>query len=309
MPSAIEVQRPASPVMFDIQHRDKFSSTQVQAAVVEIKQVHDEFLVPSRQRIVPGSYNIPIGVFPPLPWSFPDAHLVSSMLVERLNKSLKEGDAPALKALFHENSYWRDHLCLTWDLRTLKGRDKIADFVVNSSKCVSIEIDTSTPLRAPKHGPIDGLYSPASNASGIEFFVKVATNVGTGRGVAKLAEIQGQWKFFTLFTTLETLNGHEELVNERRPLGANHGEHVGRQNWQDKRQIDIQFRDREPAVLIVGKSCLYPTFDEIKKIWKVPYTRLTFRPRRWSKRAHSSRETKGTQRRHPGHRSRRSRGR
>ena len=192
--------------------------------------------------------------------------MVASILIERLNKSLEESDAPAIKDLFHENSYWRDHLCLTWDLRTLKGRDKIAQFVVNSSKGVSIEIDNSTPLRSPKHGPIDGLYSPASNASGIEVFVKVGTKVGAGRGVAKLAEVQGQWKFFTLFITLERLHGHEELLNERRPHGANHGEHVGRQNWQDKRQIDIQFRERDPAVLIVGKSCLYSILNEIEKI-------------------------------------------
>lgn len=252
MPAAIEVQRFSLPGAFDTQHRDQLSPTQVKAAaVVEIQQVED--IVPSGSRIVPGSYNIPLGVFPPPNWSFPDPQMVASKLVERLNKSLKEKDASAIEVLFHENSYWRDHLCLTWDLRTLKGHNKIAQFVANSQESVSIEVDASTTLRAPKHGPIDGLYGPASNASGIEFFVKVTTKAGAGRGVAKLAEVQGQWKFFTLFTTLEKLHGHEEMLNENRPNGAEHGEYVGRQNWQDKRQAAVEFREREPAVLIVGK--------------------------------------------------------
>lgn len=253
MPAAIEVQPYPHPVAFNVQHRDQPSPTEAKAVAVRIKQLDDD--VPSSTKIVPGSYNIPLGVFPPLPWSFPDANLVASKLVERLNKSLKERDAPAIELLFHENSYWRDHLCLTWDLRTLKGRDKIGHFVANSpdSECVSMEVDTSTPLRAPKHGPIDGLYGPASEASGIEFFVKVVTKAGAGRGVAKVAEVLGQWKFFTLFTTLEQLHDHEELLNERRPNGAEHGEHLGRQNWQDKRRVDVEFREREPAVLIVGK--------------------------------------------------------
>lgn len=251
MPSAVETQQFARPGVFDDQHRDQLNLKQAKAIAVEIKQPDDD--VPPKQKIVPGSYNIPLGVFPPSPQSFPDAHVVASKLVERLNKALEEKDVPAIEILFHENSYWRDHLCLSWDLRTLKGRDKIVHFVINSPECVSIEIDTSTPLRAPKHGPIDGLYGSASDASGIEFFVEVATKAGAGRGVAKLAEVEGQWKFFTMFTTLEKLHGHEELLNERRPNGAEHGEHVGRQNWQDRRQAAVEFRERDPAVLIVGK--------------------------------------------------------
>lgn len=251
MTSAVEIHQFVRPAAFDVQDHSQLNHlTHVKEAAVKIEQLD---LVPSKNRIVPGSCNIPIGVFPPLPWSFPDARVVASKLVERLNKSLEEKDVSSIGALFHENSYWRDHLCLTWDLRTLKGRGKIADFVANSPGTVSIEVDASTPLRAPKHGPIDGVYGPASTASGIEFFVKVATKTGAGRGVAKLAEVKGQWKFFTLFTTLEQLRGHEELINDRRPNGAVHGAKVGRQNWKDSRQAAVEFRERQPAVLIVGK--------------------------------------------------------
>lgn len=153
---------------------------------------------------MPGSHKLPFGIFPPSSQSPVDAGEVSSRLMEALNNAIKARDVPAIKALFHDNSYWRDHLCLSWDLRTFKGSDKISDFVANSpTNLNSLDIDWSSDLRSPKQGPIDGLYGPASEVSGIEFFVKVSTDVGSGRGVVKLAEVDGQWKFFTVFTTLK----------------------------------------------------------------------------------------------------------
>jgi hypothetical protein len=50
------------------------------------------------------------------------------------------------------------------------------------------------------------------------------------------------------------LHGHEETLNENRPNGAMHGAHVGRTNWQDRRNADVDFEGKDPAVLIVGKS-------------------------------------------------------
>lgn len=83
--------------------------------------------------------------------------------MEYLNKAIQARDVPSIRALFHENSYWRDHLCLSWDLRTIKGSDNISVFVANSSMTLeSLEINYSSELRAPKQGPIDGLCGPAS---------------------------------------------------------------------------------------------------------------------------------------------------
>ena len=253
MPAAAEIQRVAGPLDFDVQHRTQLNpTTHAKTVALEVKNLPADAHVPSSQKIVPGSYKIPAGVFPQSPWSFPDANVVASKLVERLNKALKEKVADNIGVLFHENSYWRDHLCFTWDLRTLKEPEGISHFVSHSSESVSIAIDASTPFRAPKYGPLDGLSGESSNSSGILFFVNVTTKAGAGRGVAKLAEVQGQWKFFTIFTTLEKLHGHEEHLGKRRPNGAHHGAHVGRQNWKDRRDAAVEFQEREPAVLIVG---------------------------------------------------------
>ncbi|KAF4997588.1 hypothetical protein FDECE_12044 [Fusarium decemcellulare] len=206
----------------------------------------------SKDRIVPGSFKLPSGVFPPSSTSLVDPDEVSSLLVQQLNKAIQSNDKQAIGQVFHENSYWRDHLCLGWDLRTLKSRERIAQYVVDSINLTSIDIDRTTTFRAPKHGPIDGIYGAASSVSGIEFFINVDTKVGSGRGVIKLAEVDGQWKIFTVFSTLQELKNHEERVGHRRPNGAAHGEHIGRQNWQDRRNISKEYENHEPTVLIVG---------------------------------------------------------
>ena len=38
-------------------------------------------------------------------------------------KSLAHPNDTALKALFHHDSYWRDVLALTWNIRTVTGAD------------------------------------------------------------------------------------------------------------------------------------------------------------------------------------------
>ncbi len=43
----------------------------------------------------------------------------------RLERALSEPDSGLLKTLFHRDSYWRDVLALTWDIKTVEGLDAI----------------------------------------------------------------------------------------------------------------------------------------------------------------------------------------
>src|SRR5206468_1989585 len=43
----------------------------------------------------------------------------------RFERALGHSGAAALKPLFHAESYWRDVLALTWDIRTIKGAEAI----------------------------------------------------------------------------------------------------------------------------------------------------------------------------------------
>lgn len=48
------------------------------------------------------------------------------------------------------------------------------------------------------------------------------------------------------------MKGHEEFSGQRRPLGAEHGEHSSALNWLDKRKEKVKFDETDPKVLIVG---------------------------------------------------------
>lgn len=80
----------------------------------------------SSERPETGSVNIPVGVFPASSKSDSvDAHRVANEIVTRFNDALAKRDHAAIADLFcKDNSYWRDHLAMTWDLRTAKGSCK-----------------------------------------------------------------------------------------------------------------------------------------------------------------------------------------
>jgi hypothetical protein len=208
---------------------------------------------PSKDRIEPGSCYIPVGKFPQTASSTSiDAAKVASEVVDRLNNALKQKDYKAISALFLEDGYWKDHLGLSWDYHTIKGRENIARFLEQSPRLGRIDIDQSSPFRAPHVGPIDAF----GEVTGVEFFTTFVNDVGHGRGIVRMAEKDRVWRIFTIFTTLQELEGHEEAVNARRPLGVQHGAQLGRQNWQDRRISDSEFEGKSPVVMVVGTSLL-----------------------------------------------------
>ncbi|GFF93610.1 probable indole-3-pyruvate monooxygenase YUCCA11 [Aspergillus udagawae] len=204
---------------------------------------------PSKDRIEPGSFNVPVGKFPKTASSTSiDAAKVASEVIDRLNGALNQKNYKAVSDLFLEDGYWRDHLGLSWDYRTVKGSENIARFLEDSARLAQIDIDQSSPFRAPHVGPIDAF----GEVTGVEFFTTFANDAGHGRGVVRLAEKDGVWKIFTVFTTLQELKGHEEAVNTRRPLGVQHGAQPGKRNWQDRRTSDFEFEGKNPVVLVIG---------------------------------------------------------
>ncbi|KAI0006773.1 hypothetical protein F4779DRAFT_594961 [Xylariaceae sp. FL0662B] len=204
---------------------------------------------PSSQRVVPGSVNTPLAKWPvTTPDKSVDATTVASNVIDTLNKGLEQHDHKAIADLFLENGYWRDHLTLTWDLRTVKGRKKITSFLDNGHNLVKVDIDHSPPNHGPKIVPmrLDG------SVEGILFFVIVTTKYGSGRGVARLIQDKGEWKIWTLLTSLDELRGHEEPLGPKRGSGVQHGAQFERKNWLDRRTEETNFENADPDVLIIG---------------------------------------------------------
>jgi hypothetical protein len=204
----------------------------------------------SRERVETGSINLPVGKFPKTleDVSSLDARLVSDNLVRNFNDALFRLDYRRIGLLFLEGGYWRDHLAICWDLHTLKGRENISKYLTTGNRLLSLEIDESSAFRAPRIGPLDGV----GDSEGIQFFIRFSTITGSGRGVVRLVYSAGAWQILSLFTALQTLIGCEEPLGSHRPRGSDHQTTPGAQNWQDKRNAQQNFTERDPTVLIIG---------------------------------------------------------
>lgn len=227
---------------------------------------------PPYNRVETGSVNLPIADFSAVPTSKTvDPISVCKDWTSSFNAALESKDYTKLSDLFLEESYWRDHLSFAWNFTTLHGPSKIAEFFTNHKdgcRLRSVEVDESSPFRAPHINPA---FDGAGNISGVESFLTIETDVGNGLGLVRLVEHQGNWKVFTLFTSMRELRGHEEMVNGRRPQGVDHGGKPGRMNWRERRIASANYEDVEPDVLILG----LPTF--LQNAQDLPFSVISFK--------------------------------
>ena len=56
------------------------------------------------------------------------AHAVDQWLAS-FDEALTAGDSAAAAALFHEDSFWRDLVAFTWNLKTVEGPDERRDML------------------------------------------------------------------------------------------------------------------------------------------------------------------------------------
>ena len=206
---------------------------------------------------LPGSHSLPSVTLPPCnlkELADPSKHASEwiDIINNLLSSSLEGSDS---SRAFLESAHWRDLLCFTWDFRTLQGRSKITGFVKDSiakGQTVKFTLDQSAEYKKPALIPLDF----DGNFKCLQVWLNVETDIGKGKGIVKLVPDSSdgdKWKAFTLFTTLEELKGHEELIKERRPAGVKDDQDHGAANWKDKRVAEQNFEDgREPAVLILG---------------------------------------------------------
>ncbi|KAF2199301.1 FAD/NAD(P)-binding domain-containing protein [Delitschia confertaspora ATCC 74209] len=205
--------------------------------------------IPSHERVEPGSVNIPMGKFPPTATMKDiDAAKVAEDIITPFDKALSENNYDSLANLFLENSYFRDHLALSWDLRTLKGRDRILEYLKSSSSLKKVELDKSTAFRSPAVADIDA----CGEVKGVQFFITFETELGKGSGAVRLAETDGQWKIFTFFITLEGLKSHPEPRYHKRTKGVQHEGNPDRKSWKEKREAESELQEKDPVVLIIG---------------------------------------------------------
>ncbi|MGB3356641.1 MAG: NAD(P)/FAD-dependent oxidoreductase [Mycobacterium sp.] len=143
--------------------------------------------------------------------------------------------------MFAVDSFWRDLVSFTWNLKTLEGRDQIADMLGERL----IGTDPSG-FRTREEPVQDGSGEHAVTSAFIEF------ETGAGRGVGHL-RLKGD-QAWTLLTALQEIKGHEERKGPSRVLGAVHGDDPDPRSWAEKRAAeDAELgRTTQPYVLVIG---------------------------------------------------------
>ncbi len=158
----------------------------------------------------------------------------------RFEAALAERDVAAAAALFATDSYWRDLIAFTWNLKTVEGRDGVSDLLSHT-------LDTGARGFATE--------APADEADGVvTAWIGYETAVGRGRGLLRLVEEDGEDRAWTLLTTLYELKGFEEPRGTHRPMGAEHGADKHRTTWKERQQHEAESlgSTTQPYVLVVG---------------------------------------------------------
>ncbi len=155
----------------------------------------------------------------------------------------------SLDELFQPDCHWRDVLALTWDIRTITGRDAVIEALRRyANKARPSGFRLVADRTAPRHVTRAGTRA-------IEAIFQFETAQGRGSGVLRLmpdAQDGKAPKAWTLLTALDELKGHEEKPGRFRHEGKPYARDFRGPNWLDERTAAAEYRDRDPLVLVVG---------------------------------------------------------
>jgi putative flavoprotein involved in K+ transport len=151
--------------------------------------------------------------------------------------ALTARDVEAAAALFADESFWRDIVAFTWNIKTVEGPAGVADMLRSQ-----LDATDPTGFRTTEE---------PTEADGVtDAWLEFETAVGRGSGHLRL--VGG--KAFTFLTTLDELKGHEEPRRANRPMGAEHGASRDRVSWaetREKEKAELGYTT-QPEVVIIG---------------------------------------------------------
>src|SRR6516165_11213510 len=167
----------------------------------------------------------------------------------QLEAALAGSGPPRLKELFHRDSHWRDVLALSWRIMTVGGADAIVrELATHADRAGPAGFRLDRQRAAPRKVTRAG-------TDAIEAIFDFETTQGRGSGVLRLtpdAKDANTFKAWTLLTALDEIKGHEERLGRSQPQGKAYSRDFRGPNWLDLRKSAAGYRERDPAVLVVG---------------------------------------------------------
>ncbi|MDJ0757438.1 MAG: NAD(P)/FAD-dependent oxidoreductase [Ardenticatenaceae bacterium] len=152
-------------------------------------------------------------------------------------EALDRADISTAVEMFDDDSYWRDLVSFTWNIKTMEGKEDIKNM-----------LEARVAYVKPGMWQIEG---EATSADGVtDAWLTFETDVSRGKGHIRLKED----KCWTLLTTMVELKGYEEEKGTSRPSGVAHGSIKGRQTWlEQKQQEEAELGySTQPYCVIIG---------------------------------------------------------
>ena len=172
-----------------------------------------------------------------------EAQLVSGWLA-RFEAALAAQDRAALENLFIEDCHWRDLFVFTWTITPRNGRNAVVPALLEAlvparPRNFRIAADRTPPRRVTRAGE-----------QVVEGIVEFETDHLRGAGILRLpvAEPSRAWM---VSTALHEIKGAEWPVGANRPTGQN-DRLFGGDTKALRHLRQLEYADREPAVLVVG---------------------------------------------------------
>lgn len=175
-----------------------------------------------------------------------DVQGIAETWLTSFGDALQSADAAGAARHFASEGHWRDVLAFTWRIGTETGR-----------AAIEAALAPTLSRTRPRHFHIPEGRSQArrvkrAGVDSIEAIFEFETAAGRANGVVRLVEEEGEWRIWTLLTTLEELNGYPD----GRPRAVSDAEKYSRDfggaNWLDQRRKALAYEDHDPTVLIVG---------------------------------------------------------
>jgi putative flavoprotein involved in K+ transport len=151
--------------------------------------------------------------------------------------TLEQRDFTAAVGLFAADSYWRDLIAFTWNIKTAEGQADIGAMLT-----------TTVAHNEPSDWCIDG--EAVSNGDLTEAWFTFETVVARGQGHIRLKE----GLCHTLLTAMQELKGFEEKKGRKRVPGIQHVASKNRKNWlvlRQQEEAELGY-NQQPYCVIIG---------------------------------------------------------
>src|SRR5581483_3871305 len=144
--------------------------------------------------------------------------------------ALQSADAAGAARQFASEGHWRDVLAFTWRIGTETG-----------VAAIEAALAPTLARTKPRRFHIPAERSPArrvrrAGVDCIEAIFEFETAAGRANGVVRLIEEDGDWRIWTLLTTLEELHGYPDGRPKAVSDAEKYSRDFGGENWLDQRR-------------------------------------------------------------------------